>query len=74
MLRLSFKMLWHPVLEGIGVLSLVQTSSPPSGGGGRKVWGGSGIQLGIFLDVSVKFQDVSFFLQPGPTGKQVPWI
>lgn len=40
MLRLSFKMLWHPVLEGIGVLSLVQTSSPPSGGGGRKVWGG----------------------------------
>ena len=40
MLRLNFKMLWRPVLEGIGDLSLVQTSSPPSVEGGRKVWGG----------------------------------
>lgn len=42
MLHLSFKMLWRPVLEGIGVLSLVQTSSPPSGGGAERSGVGRG--------------------------------
>ena len=36
MLQLSFKMLWRPVLEGIGVLSLLQACSSPSVGGGQK--------------------------------------
>lgn len=40
MLQLSFKMIWRPVLEGIGVLSLLQACSSPSVGEGRKAWGG----------------------------------
>lgn len=32
-----------------------------------------GILLGIFLDRGLKFQDMSFSLQPGSAGKQLPF-
>lgn len=64
MLHLAFKMLCHLILEGIGVSSLLQACSAHSWERAESPGGGEGIQLGILLDMSFKFLDMYFFLQP----------